>query len=83
MKNRKNLILSILGSCLLVCLISGNALAFADDTSRQRETSTNAVSGTQQTGLICDLSDQYFYENYYDQIYDLSYCDKYRPMPAK
>lgn len=76
MKNRKSLVLSILSSGLLVCLVSGSALAFTDDSSRQRETSINSASAEEQTGVICDLSNRYFYENYYDQIYDLSYCDR-------
>lgn len=75
MKKSKNLIVSVLSSCLVVGLISGSAFAFTTDSREQSEKSINFVSGAKQTGIICDLSDPYFYKNYYNQVYDLSYCD--------
>lgn len=40
-------------------------------------------SGGPSTGIVSDLCDPYFYENYYDQVYDISYCDWDKIMAEK
>ena len=41
------------------------------------------ASGNPQSGVVSNLCDPYFYENYYDQVYDLNYCDWDKIMSNK